>query len=370
MERKASSKDLSISLFDRKGKKSARKRNLANEVYLQNTIFTFQCFANAFAVSSSGRIGGLGIFWNNEMKIDILPHSQYHIDSIVSEHGGSPWRLTCVYRKAQTNERFNTWDMLKHIRSSSALPWVCIGDFNEVLFRSEYEGVQERRFAQMEGFREMTDVCGLYDLGFEGRKWTYEKRVIGGSYCRVHLDRALATPDWSTRYPMATVTNMAAATSDHGPILLCWRQRPGGSSIPKTKNKFHYEIMWESHEEFSPWLSEIWRGDKAITLEELRQKLSTAAKGMTSWGRNTFGHVRLELKKLKEELEMLQADPHRSGPSHAEIKIFDRIVELNHREEIMWQQHSRIRWLAAGEKNTRFFHLRASQRKKKTRSRA
>jgi hypothetical protein len=109
-------------------------------------------FANAFAVSSSGRSGGLGIFWNNEIKIDILRYSQYHINSIVSENGGCPWRLTCVYGEAQTNERFKTWGMLKHIRSSSDLPWVCIGHFNEVLFRSEHEGVQERRFAQMEGF--------------------------------------------------------------------------------------------------------------------------------------------------------------------------------------------------------------------------
>jgi hypothetical protein len=49
----------------------------------------------------------------------------------------------------------------------------------------------------MEGFREMVDVCGLYDLCFEGRKWTYEKRVAGGSFCRVRRDRALANLSWS-----------------------------------------------------------------------------------------------------------------------------------------------------------------------------
>ena len=69
--------------------------------------------------------------------------------------------------------------MLKFIKASSHLPWVCIGDFNEVLHRDEHCGVQERSHAQIAGFREMVDVCGLYDLGFEGRKWTFEKKVAG-----------------------------------------------------------------------------------------------------------------------------------------------------------------------------------------------
>ena len=122
------------------------------------------------------------------------------------------------------------------------------------------------------------------------------------------------------------------------------------------------EVMWETHEEFASSMAHMWQQqEKATTLHGLHDKLVTGAKGLTGWGRTIFGHISLELKKLNEELAKLQAEPSRLGPSHAEIKITDRIVELNHHEEIMWQQRSRIRRLSAGDKNTRFFHLRVSQ---------
>lgn len=172
-------------------------------------------FDFAFAISSLGRSGGLWIFWKNNINLQILPYSQYHIDAIVQEGDLEPWRLTCVYGEARTSERHKTWDVLKFIKSSSPLPSVCIGDFNEVLDGSEHEGVREQSNAQMEGFREAIDVCGLADLGFEGRKWAYEKKVTGGLFCRVRLDRALATSDWSMRYPLAKVQHHTAAASDH-----------------------------------------------------------------------------------------------------------------------------------------------------------
>ena len=48
------------------------------------------------------------------------------------------------------------------------------------------------------------------------------------------------------------------------------------------------------------------------------------------------------------------------------IKLLRREVnELIHHEEVFWRQWPRSLWLSAGDKNTRFFHQRASQRTKK-----
>ena len=42
-------------------------------------------YDNAYAVDSEGRSGGIGLFWNNEIKIDILGYSRYHLDVSVKE---------------------------------------------------------------------------------------------------------------------------------------------------------------------------------------------------------------------------------------------------------------------------------------------
>jgi len=80
------------------------------------------------------------LFWKNNTRVEILPYSQYHIDAIVTENGREPRRLKCVYEEAQTAERHKTWEMLKFIKGSSHLPWVGIGNFNEVLHRDEHMG--------------------------------------------------------------------------------------------------------------------------------------------------------------------------------------------------------------------------------------
>ena len=130
----------------------------------------------------------------------------------------------------------------------------------------------------MEGYWAMVDVCGLSDLGYVRRSWTFEKRVAGGSYCRVRLDRALATSDWCTRFPMVYVENLTAAASDHGPILLRWDPRVVQPRRRNDLRLFRYETMWESRSDFSTMMVHTWeQGGAATTFTDLQQKLSVVS---------------------------------------------------------------------------------------------
>lgn len=81
-------------------------------------------------------------------------------------------RVTFFYGYPHVSDRAKSWQLLDHLHDNSDGPWVCIGDFNEILKADEQEGGNLHRDRQMEGFRNAIERCQLIDLGYGGKKFT------------------------------------------------------------------------------------------------------------------------------------------------------------------------------------------------------
>ena len=117
------------------------------------------------------------------------------------------------------------------------------------------------------------------------------------------------------------------------------------------------EENWNSHRLGPPSLHNTWNS------------LKDMAKSLQIWNRDSFGSVRKEIKRLEKRLHALRSNSHSTVNFQEEKDIEKRLCELFEREEIMARQRSRVEWLKEGDRNTSFFHARASARRRTNRIR-
>ncbi|KAK3189117.1 hypothetical protein Dsin_028678 [Dipteronia sinensis] len=212
------------------------------------------------------------------------------------------------YGNPDANQRFHSWNILRRLVGMSDLPWVCVGDFNEVLDCSEkLEGVP-KNWKLLAGFREALDDCGLEDLGYVGPPFTWCNKHEGDALIQERHDRCIGSLDWKLSFPDFKVSHLDYWRSDHRPILLEFSDSPGDPT------------------------------------EQWRRKLNENIKGLKLELRNAYDNITTGSWKTIQLIE-----------SRLDIEL--------ETEESYWKQRSRIEWLKYGDRNTRFFHMTATVRK-------
>ena len=136
------------------------------------------CFDLSFqsmqVVSSDGRSGGLAMFWKSNCNLHIQTFSPNHMDAHILPANQQPWRITSFYGRPEGHCKHELCQLLRHLHAKSSLPWVCMGDFNEVLHSSEKHGGLPKQLTPMLAFKEMLLHCELMDLGFHGYLFTWQ----------------------------------------------------------------------------------------------------------------------------------------------------------------------------------------------------
>ena len=121
---------------------------------------------------------------------------------------------------AHENVKNVFWQEFTSYIKSLDLPYVIMGDLNEIKNASEKTGGQMptmNRFFRLNNFINDT---GLLSLPFYGSKFTWRKSKDGPNNIHEILDRALVNADWHKTYDKAIVHHLPFTTSDHCPIVL------------------------------------------------------------------------------------------------------------------------------------------------------
>lgn len=148
------------------------------------------------------------------------------------------WCLTGIYGFANPAKKGDTWALLRQLHSRPSLPWLCVGDFNELLWSHEKCGLGPRSENQMKAFRDVLDEARLKDLGFVGKKLTW-KGHRHGDLVLVRLDHAVANNSWLSQNTGTKVQHLHSNSSDHQAIIV----KPAGIS-PKPNRSFKFKQMW------------------------------------------------------------------------------------------------------------------------------
>lgn len=108
--------------------------------------------------------------------------------------------------------------------------------------------------------------------------------------------------------------------------------------------------MWVSHPDTAYVVTEAWNRKSQIVARIKSTKLA-----LKEWNRTCFGNVQRRIRDTKELIQLYQSSPPDSANLQAEVAAQTTLDSLLKREEQLWRDKAKARWIDEGDANTRFF---------------
>ena len=234
-----------------------------------------------------------------------------------------------------------SWNKLQWLHQKSSLPWICAGDFNEILKSQEKLGGKPRPNGQMQDFRDVLDECGFTDMGYVGNKYTWYKHYQNGNTIWGRLDKAIATQDWLNLFPASKVLTFECGTSDHKPIIIHPMGIPGNKQRP-----WRFEQVWLDDDGCHETVHTAWRKNfGSFPMTNVVGKINKCQSSLQCWSKQNFGNITRQIAEKKRQLKQAERVA-------AQENNFVQVQQLKHdingllvAEEKLWHQRSQSHWI-------------------------
>jgi len=240
--------------------------------------------------------------------------------------------------------REDSWKLLSYLHKVSMQPWLCVGDFNEVMDNSEKVGGNPRIEQYLGRFWNVVQECNLGDLGFIGLKYTWSNKRERGMFVKERLDGGLASPEWGALFPNVVIEVEASTCSDYHPLRIRLNQL-----FHPAQKIFRFEASWNVTEDCKEVIKQAWHKEALDSnpLAAARRKLLSCHEALTLWSQNRRRMEQRSLKGLQKRFALLQQS---ENPDNLEAisQIKGEINKLLEMEDIRWRQRTKRNWYKQG----------------------
>ncbi|XP_061362797.1 uncharacterized protein LOC133306487 [Gastrolobium bilobum] len=310
-------------------------------------------FDSLLVQEAQGFAGGIWLMWHSS-KVDIalLSKSVQFIHCRVSLPTGNSFDFTAIYASPSQNVRNNIWEDLRKLSETMNRPWLLGGDFNEIAYTNEKIGGVPADPTKCANFSSVLEDCQVIDLGYDGPlftwqgpKWTILRRIFK------RLDRVVVNLEWRMMFDDARVSSLPRILSDHNPLLIKLFE----NLDEKGKKPFRFFVAWQEHQAFNSFIRAKWDSD--FDFPYMLQRLVPE---LRIWNKKVFGDIDRKKNSIIQKIANIQNN-RTQNDSQALLNLendYQRmLINVLREEELFWFQESRKKWIADGDRNTRFYHL-------------
>ena len=173
------------------------------------------------------------------------------------------------------------------------------------------------------------------------------------------LDRSFANNDWLIHFGGSFIHHLTCNTSDHSPLWIL----PEILDVTIQAKPFRFEEMWLAEKGCTNIVQSEWNKHRVDNnAEGIVPKIELCDSALKKWSSKNFGSVRRELHLKKKLLAKAELDALLTGVNFKARMLKSEVNDLMEKETRMWFQRSCSLWATFGDKNSKYFHSRATQR--------